>query len=60
MSSHGALTPHIMFSHSEKYIPEQRGHWKHTDRQDRASTLGKKQSLIIQMLTFCKKFNESL
>ncbi len=35
-TSHGALTTHTMFSRSEKYIAEQRGHWQHADRQDRA------------------------
>ncbi len=35
-TSHGALTPHIMFSHSEKYIAEQRQNWQHANRQNRA------------------------
>ncbi len=36
-TNNAALTLHIMFSRSEKYIAEQRGNGQHTDREDRAA-----------------------
>lgn len=43
--------PQILFSHNEKYIMEQRGNGQR-------ATLGMKQSLSFQTLSFCKKFKQ--
>jgi len=48
------ITPHTMFSHSDKYIAKQRGHWQCADRQDRAGYFYMIQSLNFQIWYFFK------